>query len=393
MELHHTLPFSSIEFCYYALIVIFLMLIGKYMLSRYLPYKVLLAISSISFFALLFPKPWHFLGLISYLYLATLGLRKYYKSSNIIFPMLLLALPMFFMKSFNIIENEEKVRFIINMKNIFQVAGMSYVVFKVISLYIDERNNKSKISPIDFFNYTSFVPTWLIGPLDRYKRFQSDVENGYQNINYAFYSKGWNNLLIGLLFKFMIAEAIRRLLLAHLVDDGSFIYHASYAYTYLFYLFFDFAGYSLLAIAFGYFIGIQVPTNFDKPFLAVNPKEFWKKWHKSLGDWLGDYFFKPIFKDLTSRKIFTSIQRQNIALFLTFSLMGFWNGFELHYIASGMLFGLYSTVHNYYIYRCKKNKRDVVFSSLPTFAVKIISIILMLNSVAFAIYIFSGNLF
>jgi membrane protein involved in D-alanine export len=183
--------------------------------------------------------------------------------------------------------------------------------------------------------------------------------------------------VLGLLFKFIIAETIRRLILSNLMNDGSFFFHAQYAYAYLFYLFFDFAGYSLLAIGAGNFIGIQVPINFNKPFLAVNPKEFWKRWHKSLGDWLNDYFFKPIFKDLTSRGIFKSITRQNIALMLTFTLMGFWNGFELHFILSGMLFGLYSVIHNYYVYRCKKAKKDVVFVGLKTQVVRIISISLI----------------
>ena len=159
-----------------------------------------------------------------------------------------------------------------------------------------------------------------------------------------------------------------------------------------FYLFFDFAGYSLLAIGAGNFIGIDVPINFNKPFLSVNPKEFWKRWHKSLGDWLNDYFFKPIFKDLTSRGVFKSITRQNIALLLTFTLMGFWNGFELHFILSGILFGIYSVIHNYYVYRCKKTKRDVLFGSLSPTIVRFISIFMMFNAVTFAIYIFSGNL-
>jgi membrane protein involved in D-alanine export len=181
----------------------------------------------------------------------------------------------------------------------------------------------SKISLLEFFNFTAFVPTLLIGPLDRFDRFKKDTKNGYENMTIKKGNQALNNFILGLLFKFIIAEAIRRLILAHLIDDGSLTYHFSYMYTYLFYLFFDFAGYSLLAISFGIFIGIDVPVNFDKPFNVVNPKEFWKKWHKSLGDWLNDYFFKPIFKYFTTKKIGTSIQRQNAALFLTFTLMGF----------------------------------------------------------------------
>jgi len=303
--------------------------------------------------------------------------------------MLLLALPIFVMKTTDVIPINPNS----DVLKIIRIAGLSYIVFKAMSLYVDMRRSTEKIAFIDVFNFLAFVPTLLIGPLDRFERFNNDVKNGYENINSTNYGNAWYNLILGLLYKFIIAEAIRRLILAHLVDDGSLFYHLTYMYTYLMELFFDFAGYSLLAISFGGFLGINVPINFDKPFLAINPKEFWKKWHKSLGDWLNDYFFKPLFKYFTSKGIWNSIRRQNVALMLTFTLMGFWNGFELHYIVSGMLFGIYAVIHNYYVYRCKKDKKDVFFGKLSPFAVKWLSIFIMFNSVAFAIYVFSGKLF
>ncbi len=387
--LPNSLPFSSALFFQYMFACIAFVIITKYVLSKFIPYRITLAIASIAYLVLLFPKPFHLIGLILFLYSIILLLRKYYKKDNIIFPMLLLSLPIFVMKTTNVIPINPSS----DLLKIIRIAGLSYMVFKVISLYIDTRRDDTKISFIDFFNYTAFVPTLLIGPLDRYKRFKTDTENGYKNMTLEMGNKAINNLILGLLFKFIFAEAIRRLILVYLVDDGSIVYHLSYMYTYLFYLFFDFAGYSLLAISFGNFMGIDVPINFDKPFTALNPKEFWKKWHKSLGDWLNDYFFKPIFKYFTTKRIGTSIQRQNAALFLTFTLMGFWNGFKLHYIISGLLFGIYSMIHNYYFYKCKKNKKDVIFGNLNPNIVKAISIFLMVNSVAFAIYIFSGKLF
>ena len=387
--LQHSLPFSSAVFFQYMFASIILIIISKYILSKFIPYKLVLAFTSIAYIILLFPKPFHIIGLILFLYGILILLRKHYKKDNIILPMVLFSLPIFVMKTTNVIPINPNS----DLLKIIRIAGLSYMVFKVISLYIDTRRDDTKVSFIDFFNYTAFVPTLLIGPLDRFKRFKNDTENGYKNITLEMGNKAITNLILGLLFKFILAEAIRRLILAYLVDDGSIVYHLSYMYTYLFYLFFDFAGYSLLAISFGNFMGIDVPINFDKPFTALNPKEFWKKWHKSLGDWLNDYFFKPIFKYFTTKKIGTSIQRQNIALLLTFTLMGFWNGFKLHYIVSGILFGLYSMIHNYYFYKCKKNKKDVVFGNLNLNIVKAISIFLMVNSVAFAIYIFSGKLF
>jgi membrane protein involved in D-alanine export len=276
---------------------------------------------------------------------------------------------------------------------VFQVAGLSYVTFRVIQIYIDERSTSKQPNWIDYFNFTAFTPTLLIGPIDRFQRFTKNVAAGFQQINFTSISKAWNYLILGLLYKFIFAEIIQVFFLSKLVYDGQFIFHIQYMYVYLLYLFFDFAGYSLLAMSYGYFIGIEVPYNFDKPFLSENPKVFWTRWHKSLGDWLNDFFFKPIFKDLTTRQVFKPIQRQNVALFLTFTLMGFWNGFELHYIISGMLFGLLSVIHNYYVYMCKKNKKDVFFGNLNPKYIRLISIFMLFNYVAFAIYIFSGKLF
>lgn len=392
MTLHNSLPFSSQEFFFYLFACVIAIFIIKLFLKKVIPYKITIALFTCAYLILLFPKPIQLFGLVIYLYVAVLALRKWYHFNNIIFPMMLLAVPIFLMKTINIFPTENVSRWISITQKIIQIAGLSYIVFKVIGLYIDERRNTAKIAFLDFFNFSTFVPTLLIGPIDRFQRFNGDMEKGYDNINAERFAQGWDTFLKGVLYKFIIAELIRRFVLANLVDDGSMVYHLQYMYTYLLYLFFDFAGYSLLAIGFGKFLGVDVPFNFDKPFLAVNPKEFWKRWHKTLGDWLGDYFFKPIFKDLTSRKIFESIQRQNIALFLTFSLMGFWNGFELHYILSGMLFGLYSVIHNYYIYRCKKSKKDVIFGNLSPLYIRIISIFLMFNAVAFAIYIFSGKI-
>jgi len=392
MNLHQTIPFVSSDFYYFIAVAVCLFLFVKIAFKKWIPYRWLLAFVIFSFIVLLCPKPIQFGFLILYLYFAIILLRKFYKHQNIILPMFVLAAPMIFMKALGIFPEDTKSTFIISSKNIIQIIGLSYIIFKVISLYIDERRSATKIAFVDFFNFTAFVPSLLIGPLDRFQRFNSDVKNGYENITPKLFLQGWNNFIKGLLFKFIIAEALHRLILSHLTDDGTITYHLLYMYTYLFYLFFDFAGYSLLAIGFGNFIGINVPINFDKPFLAVNPKEFWKRWHKTLGDWLNDYFFKPIFKYFTTKQIFTSIQRQSIALFLTFSLMGFWNGFKLHYVLSGMLFGLYSVTHNYYIYKCKVAGKDVVFGKLNPILVKIISIILMFNSVAFAIYLFSGKI-
>ena len=393
IEFHSTLPFTSSLFFYYMLGTVCVFVLAKYVLARFIPFSWVLAFVSAFYIVLLFPKPLQLLGMMTYFYGIYYILGRKMKLEGLLLPVILLALPLVLMKFTSIIPaSEEKNSFPGFMALVWQVAGLSYITFKAVQVYIDEKDAPETISPLRFFNFMAFVPTILIGPIDRFNRFDADVTRGYAGISMSSFSAAMDFFIRGLLYKFILAETIYRLVLLRLVDDGSMLFHAEYMYTYLFYLFFDFAGYSLLAMGFGKMIGIDVPYNFYQPFLAVNPKEFWKRWHKTLGDWLNDYFFKPVFKELTTKKVFKPIQRQNVALFLTFTLMGFWNGFKVHYILSGMLFGLYSVIHNYYVYLCKKNGKDVFFGKLGPVAIRYISIFILFHAVAFAIYIFSGEL-
>jgi membrane protein involved in D-alanine export len=179
-------------------------------------------------------------------------------------------------------------------------------------------------------------------------------------------------------------------------DKLSFFQMSVDSYWYFLHLYFDFAGYSFMAVGFSNLMGIYVPPNFNKPFLSRNPQQFWRSFHITLGDWLNDYFFKPLYKWISKKKQFKTfpLLRQNFALFSTFTLMGCWNGFQLHFIVSGMLFGLYSVVHNSYIYYShRKFGYDFIFRSLPDPIVKWVSIVLLFHFAAFSIYIFSGKLF
>ena len=81
---------------------------------------------------------------------------------------------------------------------LLQIAGISYITFKVIQLYIDEKENEKTVSILNFFNFTTFVPTLLIGPIDRYARFTSNVESGYVQMNYSNFTKGFDNFIKGL---------------------------------------------------------------------------------------------------------------------------------------------------------------------------------------------------
>jgi membrane protein involved in D-alanine export len=171
------------------------------------------------------------------------------------------------------------------------------------------------------------------------------------------------------------------------------MYYLNDMYAYMFYLFFDFAGYSALACGFSKMIGVELPFNFNKPFLALNPPDFWQRWHASLTNWLTDYVFKPTYKWLNGFQKLKSypITKQNMAIFMTLFIMGCWNGFEAQFIYSGLIYAVYSIVYNTYAINCRKQQRDILFGSLSPKMVKFLSMFLLINFTVLALYVFSGR--
>lgn len=272
-------------------------------------------------------------------------------------------------------------------------AGLSFVTFRAMQVSIDY-TKEEKLNFVSYFNFLFFIPSFYIGPLDRYKRFVENAKSGFSNINQNFIFKGLEEILKGLVYKFVLAELISRYWLSvapyETLSSGQI---GSDIYAYTLYLFFDFAGYSAMAVGMANLLGIDLPFNFNMPFLARNPADFWQRWHASLTNWLTDYFFKPFYKWLSQKKKLKKypITRQNLAIFFTFFLMAVWNGFEMNFIWSGVVYGIYSVIHNIYTIECRKKDKDVFFGNLSPAIVKYISIFIMFNLVCIALYIFSGR--
>lgn len=382
------LPFSSFEF-----FIIMAMFIGTMVGAKYIfqknYYKHILASLNLLFLFVIYPKPYHFIALILFSFLFTYLISDVFKIKKKIWGILILLLPMLLVK-FNI--HFDFYPFDLN--NIISFAGLSYASFRIMGYYMDKAPNEKMADIISYTNFLSFTPTLLIGPIDKYSRFKSSQDVGFFAINTENFIIGWNTLIKGIAFKFIIAELIDRYWLNIYPDTSKEVLHMfNNMYSYYFYLFFDFAGYSFMALGIGKMMGINVPVNFTNPFLAVNPQDFWRRFHISLGEWLKDYFFTPLYMFLTRKKSLKKfpVLRQNIALIMTFLLMGCWNGFKLNYILSGTLLGIFSAVHNTYVIQCKKKGKDVVFGNMNPIMIKIISIILVFNTFAFALYIFSGK--
>ncbi|MDK2061593.1 D-alanyl transfer protein [Aliarcobacter butzleri] len=371
------LPFSGIGFFAISFIFILFLHLFKNVLKKFVSYKTVIFLSVVIYIAICIPHSYKLFLLLFYVYIIyIIFVSNNYQET--IFPMIVIAFPMILHK--------------VDIDPIFKIIGISYITFRTIQAIVDSQNY-GKLSFMEFTSFLLFPTTLLAGPIDRSYRFQEDLKKGYENLTLQNVGKGWDILIVGVLFKFVIAQLVAIYWLAKIDENSTnFLDMANSAYSYTTYLFFDFAGYSAMAVGLSFMIGIFIPMNFNHPYLAPNPQDFWRRFHITLGTWLTDYFFKPLYKYLhkypylKNRKLLL----QNIAITCTFLLMGMWNGLTWYFIFSGFLFGIYSSIHNAYVLYVKKGGYDY-FLFFP----EIISInlkrFLMINGAVFALYFFSGR--
>ena len=372
------LPFVSTPFFLLSFCVVAFLYFLKAPLSRLIPYSHCIFGLSIIFAVFYLPDSLFLLGFLCYAYIVYHVFSRIKPDVNPLWGVLIMAFPMILMK--------------LHISNsLAKITGISYITFRTVQAMIDSKS----YGRLNFQNFTSFIlfpPTILAGPIDRSYRFMEDIEKGYSSINANNILTGWRYMITGLFMKYVVSELINTQWLVktyniewfNLIDD---------AYAYSAFLYFEFAGYSLMAVGLGYMLGIQVPINFDKPYLAENPQDFWRRFHITLGAWLKDYFFMPIYKYLHHLPYIKhhKLMMQNLSLLLTFLLMGCWNGINFHYIFSGFLFGIYSMIHNSYIHYLKLGGKDY-FKMIPSSFEKPVKICLMIHAAVIALYFFSGRI-
>lgn len=269
--------------------------------------------------------------------------------------------------------------------------GISYVTFKAIQMIIEIYDKRiTEINVADFTYFLLFFPTLSSGPIDRSQRFIKEINAPLDRKQYLEYlGEGIWKILIGMAYKFILAYYINNLWLKKIpINHQSLMITLNYMYAYSFYLFFDFAGYSRMAIGVGYILGVKTPENFNLPFLSKDIKDFWNRWHITLSFWFRDYIYNRFVMAAIKKKWFKNRYTASyIAYGLTMCTMGFWHGTYWNYI----LYGVYHSIllistdylerHVSFYKKVKNNPVWVAFSTLITF-----------NLVCFGFLLFSGYL-
>lgn len=288
---------------------------------------------------------------------------------------------------------------------LFSFLGISYLTFKSVGMLMEMRDGVlTEFTLWQFLRFLLFLPTFSSGPIDRFRRFNEDYEKFPDKTELLdMLEKAVHYLMRGFLYKFIIAYVLGQVVLPPLQEmalsrGGTFnLLTLSIMYVYGFNLFFDFAGYTLFALAMSHLMGIKSPANFDQPFKSRDLKEFWNRWHMSLSFWFRDYVFMRLVKVLMKNKVFKNRNTtSSVAYLINMLIMGLWHGLTWYYIAYGLFHGLGLIINDWWLRKKKsinKERKATGQSPLPENRwTEALGIIITFNVVMFSFLLFSGFL-
>ena len=234
-----------------------------------------------------------------------------------------------------------------------KALGISYFTFKFMHVLIDSYRGRIKeLNITTFLAFIFFFPTFSAGPIDRYTRFAKDSSTrdsarlGKDSINI-----GVTRIIIGLFKKFIIADKtgiwISRLAPNILNTSRPILWFIVFLYSIRIY--YDFSGYSDIAIGLGGLFGYKVPENFNKPYLKSNIVLFWQNWHMTLTSWLREYLFMPIGKLLIgSMGPGHTWFINSICQLITMAAVGIWHGSTYSFLIWGIYHGIGLSLYRIY---------------------------------------------
>ncbi len=259
--------------------------------------------------------------------------------------------------------------------------GFSYIAFRLVHTLRDRQNGRLPAMALDeYFIYMLFFPAISAGPIDRSERFIKDLRQPFIPSADALGGAS-KRLILGLLKKFVAADLLAMIALnaanAAQVNSTGWAWVLVYAYTLQ--IFFDFSGYTDIAIGMGLLMGFKLPENFNAPYLKPNLTQFWNNWHMTLTQWFRAYFFNPLTRALRSAQKPVSVWMVILITQLaTMLLIGLWHGITLNFVLWGLWHGLGMFIQNRWSDWTKPlsadiqqkpglNKAVTVFTTLLTF--------------------------
>ncbi len=232
----------------------------------------------------------------------------------------------------------------LNVPQIVLPIGISFFTFQGISYVVDVYRGHGKVlkNPLDVGLYISFFPQLIAGPIVRYETVAQQIE--YRTETQKDFAEGIYRFIIGMSKKVILSNQFA--LIADKAyslptDSLSIVFAWMGATSYMLQIFFDFSGYSDMAIGLGKMFGFHFTENFNAPYSAKSISDFWRRWHISLGTWFRDYVYIPLGGSRTTKlKMFRNI-------FVVWLLTGIWHGANWTFIVWGVYFGVILVIEKF----------------------------------------------
>lgn len=358
--------FSSISFLFFFLTLLFL---SYFLVSKKYRNNVLLIFSLIFYYM---GEKWYvFLLLLSCLVNYIIGLllqkkrKKLYLIIGLVFNIGLLfyfKYTNFFLETFNNIFN-----FNLPMLKIILPLGISFFTFQNISYLIDVYR-KSVLPEKSFLRYATYItlfPQLVAGPIVRYQDVALELETRQES--FELFSVGVKRFVIGLAKKVLIADTIYHVYTNILGFNMSAFSYILVAICFTLQIYYDFSGYSDMAIGLGKMFGFNFKENFNYPLIASSITDFWRRWHISLSSFFKDYVYIPLGGNKCSKI-------KNIRnIFIVWALTGFWHGASWNFIMWGIYFFVFLILEKFIL---KKYLKKNFIAYIYTFIIVVISFVI-----------------
>ena len=222
--------------------------------------------------------------------------------------------------------------------------GISFYTFQILSYTVDVYRGdvKAQRDPIALGAYVAMFPQLIAGPIVRY----ADIEKQLKERDHSLekISGGVTRFVIGLAKKILIANPLGELVAIYKDSaDASVLFTWVYAIAFLFHIYFDFSGYSDMAIGLGKFFGFEFVENFNYPYISKSITEFWRRWHISLGTWFRDYLYIPLGGNRVGRV------RGLFNILVVWMATGFWHGAAWNFVLWGLMFAVLLAVEKTFL--------------------------------------------
>lgn len=286
--------------------------------------------------------------------LFNIGLLGYFKYYN------------FFVQNINILFENIKIPFV----DLLLPLGVSYFTFSSISYLVDiyRGDANGQKNPLNVALYISFFPKMLMGPIEAYKSFEPFINK--KDITLENTSEGIKKFIYGLAKKVLIANA------AATIADRIFASDYSLLTTWIAWLgvlsytiqiYFDFSGYSDMAIGISRMLGFNLNENFDLPYTSCSITEFWRRWHISLSSWFKNYIYIPLGGNRNGK------YRTYLNLFIVFFVTGIWHGASWNFVIWGLFNGLFMIIERIFLKNLLDKNKFKLLNRIYTLFVIMIS--------------------